>query len=194
MKHTADIDIDFADRSDVLKLIEHVPARQLHQGEVRTHNSGVYVTDIPWDPIHQCAGIDYQEAEQRGYFKIDFLNMHVYKGIQSYTHYEELLATVPPWERLKEPSFVEQLVHIGNHYDLLQRMPEPVDSIPRMAMFLSLIRPGKRHLVGRSWQDIAGTIWDTAADGYSFKKSHAVSYAVLVTLHMNLINFSHQGN
>jgi hypothetical protein len=86
------------------------------------------------------------------------------------------------------------VVHIGNHYDLLQRMPDPVDSIPRMAMFLAVIRPGKRHLVGRSWQDIAATVWDTAADGYSFKKAHAVSYAVLVTLHMNLINLADQGN
>jgi len=194
MKHTADIDIDFADRNDALKLIWHVPAQQLHQGEVRNHNSGIYVTDVPWDPINQCAGIDYHEAEQRGYFKLDFLNMHVYKGIKSYTHYDELLAATPPWARLNDPAFVEQLVHIGNHYDLLQRMPEPVDSIPRMAMFLSLIRPGKRHLVGRSWQDIAVTIWDTAADGYSFKKAHAVSYAVLVTLHMNLINLADQGN
>lgn len=191
---TADIDIDFADRNQVLELIDTVPARQLQQGEVRRHNSGVYVTDIPWDPINQCAAIDYHEAEARGYFKLDLLNMSVYQGIKDVEHYEELLALEPPWHRLNEPEFVEKIVHIGNHFDTLHKMPEPVDSIPRMAMFLAIIRPGKRHLVGRSWRDVGETIWDTAADGYSFKKSHAVSYAVLVTLHMNLIHASNQGN
>jgi len=191
---TPDIDIDFADRNQILQLIEHTAARQVTQGEVRRHNSGVYVTDIPWDPVNQCAAIDYHEAEQRGYFKLDLLNMSVYQSIRDAAHYDQLLATAPPWTRLQEPGFVERVVHIGNHWDLLQRMPEPVDSIPRMAMFLSLIRPGKRHLVGRTWQDIAATVWDTAADGYSFKKAHAVSYAMLVTLHMNLINLTDQGN
>ena len=73
-------------------------------------------------------------------------------------------------------------------------MPDPVDSITRMAMFLAIIRPGKRHLVGRTWQDIAATVWDTAADGYTFKRSHAVAYAHLVTLHMNLLYTADQSN
>jgi hypothetical protein len=191
---TPDIDIDFADRNQILQLIEHTAARQATQGEVRRHNSGVYVTDIPWDPVNQCAAIDYHEAEQRGYFKLDLLNMSVYQSIRDPEHYDQLLTTAPPWTRLQEPGFVERVVHIGNHWDLLQRMPEPVDSIPRMAMFLAIIRPGKRHLVGRTWQDIATTVWDTAADGYIFKRSHAVAYAHLVTLHMNLINLADQGN
>ena len=74
---SADIDLDFGDREEVLKLIQHTPARQEVQGQVRRHNSGVYVTDIPYDPINECAAIDYEEAEQRGYFKIDLLNMSV---------------------------------------------------------------------------------------------------------------------
>jgi hypothetical protein len=191
---SADIDIDFADRTQILELIQHIPARQIVDGQVRRHNSGVYVTDIPWDPVNQCAAIDYREAEQRGYFKLDFLNMSVYQGIRDQAHYDQLLATAPPWDKLQDPVFVERVVHIGNHYDLLQRMPEPVDSIPRMAMFLAVIRPGKRHLIGRTWQDVAATVWDTAADGYIFKRSHAVAYAHLVILHMNLLYAAHQGN
>ena len=191
---SADIDIDFADRTQILELIQHIPARQIVDGQVRRHNSGVYVTDIPWDPVNQCAAIDYREAEQRGYFKLDFLNMSVYQGVRDQAHYDQLLATAPPWDKLQDPEFVERVVHIGNHYDLLQRMPEPVDSITRMAMFLAVIRPGKRHLIGRTWQDVAATVWDTAADGYIFKRSHAVAYAHLVTLHMNLLYTAHQGN
>jgi hypothetical protein len=55
---SADIDIDFADRTSVLNLIRHIPARQIVQGQVRRHNSGVYVTDIPYDPMHNCAAKD----------------------------------------------------------------------------------------------------------------------------------------
>ena len=48
----ADIDIDLPDRSKLLELIRHIPARYLHDGKVRKHNSGIYVTDIPYDPIY----------------------------------------------------------------------------------------------------------------------------------------------
>jgi hypothetical protein len=74
---SADIDIDFADRDTILKLIQHTPARLEVGNQVRKHNSGVYVTDIPHDPFNNCASLDYETAEQRGYFKIDFLNMIV---------------------------------------------------------------------------------------------------------------------
>jgi hypothetical protein len=66
-------------------------------------------------------------------------------------------------------------------------MPSEVNSIPRLAMFLALIRPAKRHLIGQSWADISKSIWDKNTDGYSFKKSHAVAYAHLVVVHMNLL-------
>jgi hypothetical protein len=65
---SADIDLDFADREQVLKLIKATSAHQVHQGQIRRHNSGVYVTDIPYDPVNQCATIDYETAETRGYF------------------------------------------------------------------------------------------------------------------------------
>ena len=185
---SADIDLDFADRESVLKLIQHTPARQTVDGRVRKHNSGVYVTDIPWDPVHECAAIDYQTAESRGYFKIDFLNMHVYKLVQSPEHYEQMLATAPPWSRLWQDSdWASQLVHVGNYTDLLNIMRP--DSIPRMAAFISIIRPGKAHLQNRPWAEVFKTVWDgDDSRGYTFKKAHAISYAALVALHMNLIN------
>jgi hypothetical protein len=68
------------------------------------------------------------------------------------------------------------------------KMPEPVNSIPRMAMFLAVIRPAKRHLIGKTWKEVGETVWDKPADDeYYFKKSHAVAYAHLVAVHMNLI-------
>lgn len=185
---SADIDLDFADRESVLKLIQHTPARQTVDGRVRKHNSGVYVTDIPWDPVHECAAIDYQTAESRGYFKIDFLNMHVYKLVQSPEHYKQMLTTVPPWSRLWQDSdWASQLVHVGNYTELLKDMKP--DSIPRMAAFISIIRPGKAHLQKKDWKTVFETVWDgDDSRGYTFKKAHAISYAALVSLHMNLLN------
>ena len=54
---SADVDIDLADREQLLRLIQAIPARQETQEQVRRHNSGVYVTDIPYDPVNNCAAI-----------------------------------------------------------------------------------------------------------------------------------------
>jgi DNA polymerase III alpha subunit len=54
-------------------------------------------------------------------------------------------------------------------------------------MFLALIRPAKKHLIGQYWSEVSKTIWDKNTEGYSFKKSHAVAYAQLVVVHMNLL-------
>jgi hypothetical protein len=185
---SADIDIDLADRDRLLQLILATPARQLHQGQVRRHNSGVYVTDIPYDPVNACAAIDYEQAEQLGYFKIDLLNMSVYQLIKSPEHYQQLLDQEPNWTRLwTDTEWAKQLVHIGNYTELLQSM-QP-DSIPRMAAFISIIRPGKAHLQNCSWTKVFETVWDgDSSQGFIFKHAHAIGYAKLVALHMNLIN------
>ena len=186
----ADIDIDLADRNQLLALIETIPARQQNQNQVRRHNSGVYATDIPWDPINQCAAIDYETAEHLGYFKIDLLNMSVYQLIKSPDHYEQMLLQQPNWNRLwTDVEWAKQIVHIGNYSDLLQRMRP--DSIPRMAAFISIIRPGKAHLQNQDWNTVFESVWDgDASQGFVFKQSHAVSYAALVALHMNLLSQS----
>jgi len=186
VKFNTDVDIDFADRDDILKLIKHTSAMQNNDQGIRRHNSGVYVTDIPYNPLTDTASIDYQTAEERGYFKIDFLNVNVYKLIKDQEHYDQLMARDVPWSRLKDKTFFEQVIHIGNHYDLVGELA--LDTIPRMAMFLALIRPAKRHLVGKTWADISKDIWTKTDDQYFFKKSHAVSYALLVTLHMKLLD------
>lgn len=185
---SADIDIDMPDRQALLNLIQHVPARLAVNGQIRKHNSGVYVTEIPRDIPNGCAAIDYETAEQRGYFKIDLLNMSVYSLIRSPEHYAEVLNQTPPWNRLwTDSEWASQLVHVGNYTELLKEMKP--DSIPRMAAFISIIRPGKAHLQRRPWSEVFASVWDgDESRGYTFKHSHAVSYAALVALHMNLLN------
>jgi hypothetical protein len=191
---SADIDIDFADRAKILNLVHHIPARQLVDGQVRRHNSGVYVTNIPKDAINNCAAIDYETAEQRGYFKIDFLNMSVYQLVQDSIHYQHMLDSTPPWDRLwQDTAWAKQLVHVGNYTDLLKSMRPK--TIPQMAAFISIIRPGKAHLQNKDWKEVFASVWDgDTSRGYTFKKAHAISYAALVALHMNLINTPDQSN
>ena len=187
MKFNSDIDIDFADRQQVLAVLDVIPASQLRDGKLVRHNTGVYPTQIPVDPFSEGASLDYQTAEQRGYIKLDLLNVHVYRQVRNEQHLIELMRD-PDWARLYDPEICQQLVHINNHYETLLKMPEPVDSIPRLAMFLAVIRPAKRHLIGRPWSEVAKTIWDKPTDdGYYFKRSHSVSYAQLVVVNLNLL-------
>ena len=188
MKFRSDIDIDFPDRNRALSYLRHHPAGIMRDDKLVKHNTGVYVTDIPTDPFTGVASIDYKTAEDRGYMKLDFLNVSVYTQITSEAHLERLMLTEPLWDLLYEREVCEQLIHINNHYDTLLKMPEPVDSIPRLAMFLAIIRPGKRHLIGRTWDKVSQDIWDKEEDNsYYFKKSHSVAYSHLVVVHLNLI-------
>lgn len=187
MKFNSDIDIDLADRQQLMNMLDVIPASQLRDGKLVKHNTGVYPTHIPVDPFSGCASLDYQTAEQRGYIKLDLLNVHVYRQVRNEEHLIELMRE-PDWARLYDPVICQHLVHINNHYETLLKMPEPVDSIPRLAMFLAVMRPAKRHLIGRPWSEVAKTVWDKPTDdSYYFKRSHSVSYAQLVVVNLNLL-------
>lgn len=184
-----DIDIDSADRDQILKLIKYVPASIKRDKELIKHNTGVHVTKIPVHPFDGLSSIDYITAEQLGYIKLDLLNVHVYEQVNDRTHLDYLLNKEPNWQLLQDRLFVEKVIHINNHYDTMQKMPEPIDSVARMAMFLAVIRPAKRHLIGKPWKTVAESVWEKPNDdSYYFKKSHSVSYAHLVKVHMNLLS------
>ena len=189
MKFTSDIDIDVADREQALEFFKQTPASILRDGKYIKHNTGVYFTDMPADPFTGYASIDHDTAEDRGYIKLDILNVGLYSQVRDEAHLDQLMAQEPNWARLYEPEFCAQLIHIGNHYDTLIKMPEAVNTIEKLAMFLAVIRPAKRHLVGKTWEEVAKTVWEKPADDtYYFKKAHAVSYAHLVAVNVNLIS------
>ena len=181
-----DIDIDFPDRRQVLNIIKHIPAR-LEDG--KKHNTGVYCHKIPYDPINDTASLDYKSAEERGYFKIDFLNVSAYAGIRNESHMVELLNTEPLWDLLYEKEVCDQLFHINGYHTLLSEL-KPT-SIVELAMVLAMIRPGKKHLIPickeKGFQSINNEIWTKTDDSYFFKQSHAVSYASVIVVQLNLI-------
>lgn len=187
VKFKSDIDIDFADREQVLEVLDLTPASIIRKDEIVKHNTGVYATAIPTDPFTGYASIDYEAAEDRGYTKLDLLNVNVYKGVRDEEHLVNLMRE-PDWNRLRDRAVCEQLIHINNHYDTMLKMPEPIDSIPRLAMFLSVIRPAKRHLIGKTWREVAEDVWvKPKDDSYYFKQAHAISYAQLVVVNLNLL-------
>jgi DNA polymerase III alpha subunit len=185
-----DIDIDFLDRTKVLDIIKHVPAAiQDKDGTFKKHNTGVYCTSVPYNPLTGIASIDYKTAEQRGYFKIDFLNVSAYQGIRDEVHLTSLLNTEPVWDLLYEKEVCDHLFHINGYHDLLRDL-KPC-SIEQLATVLALIRPGKKHLIpickNQGFQAIQDEIWTKTDDSYFFKKSHAVSYACVILVQLNLI-------
>lgn len=188
MSNLPDIDIDFANREHVLKLFKHIPASIVKDNTFTKHNTGVYFHEIPVNPYSNTASIDYKTAEDREYFKIDLLNVSVYQLVKDHKHLQQLLDIDPPWHRLwEEKEFCEKIVHIGNYYNTICEMKP--NSIERMAAFISIIRPGKAHLQGKTWHEVFADVWNgDTSHGYTFKKSHAIGYAHLVKVHMNLVD------
>ena len=116
--------------------------------------------------------------------KVDFLNASVYNDIIDETHLNKLVDTEPMWELFQHKEVVEQLFHIANHYNIVkQHLPT---SLEQLAMILAIIRPGKRHLVGKSWKEIEADVWVKPDDGsYFFKKSHSYGYALAIIVQLN---------
>ena len=181
-----DIDLDFYDREKVLSLIKHVPASRIENGTFKKHNSGVYCHAIPYNPITGLSSIEYKEAEERGYFKIDFLNVNIYKDVRDEDHLKQLMETEPLWDLLLQDEFVNLLFHLNGHGAIL-RSTCPT-SVEQLGAVLAMIRPAKRHLIGKTWTEIMTEIWiKPENDDYYFKKSHAIAYAMAVVVQMNLI-------
>ena len=178
-----DIDIDFADRSIILSKIQHRVAK-LDTG--KKHNTGVYVTECPHNPIDNISTIEHKSAEDRGYFKLDFLNVSIYKDIKDEAHLQELMERTPIWQLLEHEDFSEKVFHLNGHNALLKQLKP--SSVEQLAATLAIIRPAKRYLANESWEKIMEEVWIKPTNGdYFFKKAHAFAYALSVVVHMNLI-------
>lgn len=181
-----DIDIDVADRDKLLSLIKHTPASLKQDNKIKKHNTGVYFHEVPSDPLSGLATVDYEEAERIGFFKIDVLNVSVYKDIKTPQELDDILSRNTMWELLEHKEVVSNLFHIHNHYDIVKRMrPQNVE---QLAAVLAIIRPAKRYLLGKSWDEVFADVWEKPDnDVYYFKKAHAISYATAIVLQLNML-------
>jgi DNA polymerase III alpha subunit len=181
-----DIDIDFLDREHALTLFKHVGASRVDNNKLVKHNTGVYMHEVPVDAITGLCSVPYNEADNEGYFKIDFLNVGIYKGVRDETHLVELMNNEPLWDLLEQDDFSNLLFHVNGHGSILRSM-KPT-SIEQLAAILAMIRPAKRYLIGKDWTTVMNEVWTKpASDEYFFKKSHATAYAVAIVVQMNLI-------
>jgi DNA polymerase III alpha subunit len=181
-----DIDIDFLDRDSALDLFKHIKASRTDEGKLVKHNTGVYLHEVPVNAIEDLCAVPYEDAEDRGYFKVDFLNVGIYKGVRDEAHLVELMNREPLWDLLLEDDFSANLFHVNGHGDIL-RQTKP-ESIQELAAVLAMIRPAKRYLIGKDWNTVMSEVWTKPENAdYFFKKSHATAYAAAIVVQMNLI-------
>ena len=181
-----DIDIDFTDRDSALKLFKHIGASRVENNRLVKHNTGIYLHEVPVNALTGLCAVPYDTAEQREYFKIDFLNVGLYKGIKDEDHLIYLMNQEPLWDLLLQEDFTNLLFHVNGHGSILKEMQPK--NVEQLAAVLGMIRPAKRHLIGKDWTTVMTEVWTKPeTDDYYFKKSHATAYAVAIVVQMNLI-------
>ena len=181
-----DIDIDFTDREQALKLFKHTVASRNDNGRLVKHNTGVYLHEVPVDAVTGLCSVPYEQAEEQEFFKIDFLNVGLYNGVRNEEHLKQLMETEPLWDLLLQDEFVDLLFHLNGHGAILRKTCPT--SVAQLAAVLAMIRPAKRNLIGKSWPEIMTEVWTKPeTNDYYFKKSHATAYAVAIVVQMNLI-------
>ncbi|MEM2159491.1 MAG: hypothetical protein QXN55_00900 [Candidatus Nitrosotenuis sp.] len=186
---SADVDIDFSSDFNPVKIFPQlIRASQARNGSLTPHPCGYYFQNIAKDFLTELACVDYEVAEEIGYQKIDFLHLGVYDNFSKRTEIEELLAIEPDWNLLLIPSKVEKLFHLAKHYDVLEKIKPR--SIEDVADALALIRPGKRELLDfyvENKQECRKVLYAKTKNGYSFKKSHGIAYALIIVLQLHMI-------
>lgn len=181
-----DIDIDFLDREEALKLFKHAKASRVDNERLVKHNTGVYFHEVPVNAEAGVCAVPYDQAEEQGYFKVDFLNVSIYKGVRNEEHLVDLMNREPLWDLLEQDEFVNLLFHVNGHGSILRQM-KPRD-VEQLAAVLAMIRPAKRYLIGKDWTTVMTEVWTKPENNeYYFKKSHATAYAMAIVVQMNLI-------
>ena len=181
-----DIDIDFLDRDQALKLFKYIGASRVDNDKLVKHNTGMYMHEVPVNALTGLCAVPYDVAEEKEYFKIDFLNVSIYKGVESEEHLIRLMEAVPLWDLLLDDSFTSLLFHVNGHGSILREMKP--ESVEQLAAVLAMIRPAKRYLIGKEWTTVMKEVWTKPeGDEYYFKKSHATAYAMAIVVQMNLI-------
>lgn len=180
-----DLDIDVKDSSTILDNMKHIPASKINNKAIMPHGVGTYFSNIPQDLITGLASIDYKVAEEEyGFVKVDLLHNTVYDRYSKRSELYEVLDKPIKWELLDDEKFVEELPHIGSYYQLMSEMPI-INSITKLAMFIAIIRPGKSYLIDEvkknGWKSVVDKIWVKEETGYMYKKSHAISYALMIS-------------
>jgi DNA polymerase III alpha subunit len=185
-----DIDIDFKTDFDPLTIFNWTKASIYKDEKLTPHPCGIYPQHISKDPITKLSAIPYDVADNLGFFKIDMLHLSAYNHFQSRQEMLDLLEKEPDWNLLLMKSNVEKLFQLSKHFDIiLKTRPKSIDDI---ADLMALIRPGKIGLLDLylAQKEFVKKVLYSQTDKFSFKKSHAYSYAQIVILQLHLIEMN----
>jgi len=186
-----DIDIDLPSTFRPQQTFKQVvTASMVKDGELLKHPCGVYFQTVPVDQTTGLAAIPYEEASVLGYFKIDFLHLTVLDYFKSKEEVRELAKKEPDWNLLLIEDNVFKLFQISKHYNIISRVKPK--SVIELADIIALIRPGKRQLLDdylANKEKIRPLLYRQANDDKSsFRKSHAIAYAMTIVLQLHLIS------
>lgn len=181
--NTFDIDIDTQTKTDRSIFGTRAMIYNKDQQKIMPHPSGIYLEVVPIDGITGFAAFDYEYGNDAGFQKVDILHNTSYDQFASKAELIDILSQADDfdWGILSKESNVKQLPHIANHFDLIQQVnPKSVDDL---ADVLALIRPGKRDLLQtylKHKKQARRQLFLRSPDGMIFKKSHAISYALMI--------------
>jgi DNA polymerase III alpha subunit len=184
---SADVDIDFSNKFDPT-IFGWTRASVVKNGELTPHPCGYYPQSIPVDDVTKLSAIPYEAAEEVGFMKIDFLHVNVYNHFKSRDEILELLEIEPDWTQMMNPRVQAKLFQLSKHGDVIDLLKPK--SILEVADILALIRPGKRGLIKvykENPEAVRNLLYRKGKDGYTFKKSHAIAYAMIIVLQLHLI-------
>lgn len=184
-----DIDLDLPTTFDPADFFNITKASMVKDGKLIKHPAGAYFQNIAVDKVTGLSAIPYKQAEELGYFKIDFLHLNVLDHFSSKNELRELLKTEPDWLLLQSATEVAKLFQISKHFDVLVQI-KPT-SVMELADSIALIRPAKKHLLEeylRHKERTRPKLYTKPKNNkYYFKKGHAVSYALTIVLQLHLI-------
>jgi len=183
-----DVDIDTPTKFNARDIFPWNKASIIKDEKITPHPCGFYPQNIPLDALSNLSAIPYEQAEELGYFKVDFLHLSIYDYFQSRDEIIELLKIEPNWNLLLDKNNVSKLFQLSKHYDLLIKLKP--SCIEDLADAIALIRPGKYNLVPLylKQKEVIKSILYEQSDEFSFKRSHAIAYAHVIVLQLHLID------
>lgn len=183
-----DIDIDISPKTSIDKIFGKgiVKASRIENDEMKPHPVGYYFQKVPIDKETNLCAIPYDQAEDEGFFKMDFINNNALSLFESKDQMNNLLKKEPNWSLLMDKDVVDRLFHLAGHYDIVS-MVKP-KNVLEIADILALIRPGKYKILDKYLKNkkLARKELYTIREKSHMKKSHAVAYALLIKLQLHL--------
>lgn len=185
-----DIDIDLTPTFDPTTLFpEVVVGSNVKNKQLMKHPCGVYFQNIPIDPITKLAAIPHKEATKLGYFKVDFLSLTLLDKVKSKSEIRELIKQEPNWLLLEDEAVVSNLFQIKHQYEIINKIKPK--SVQELADVIAIVRPSKRKYLTQYLHDkekIRPLLYRLEDDDKSsFKRGHAIAYALTIIVELHVI-------